>query len=403
MKIFTIMNVNEIKDAVNESMEKNLPEVVEAVVSDKISNFESTTGKEIESMKEELKKFTLSQKKLDTKASEAFVKTAMVDIMKGVVKNGASTDAEFKNIVSATLKTMNEGTDGEGAELVFDQFERDLLRVINDYEVVSAVKLYQLAKGDVINFPKATNGITTAFVGEATDYGTPTEATTSYITINIAKAVTMTSMTEELLDDTMTIPDLYNLIVEFIGESQAEFLEDKILNGTLSATATVEGLLVNADVNNLALAAGNPTVWDITEDDLIDLQALVAKRFKRRTADVKRVMSQYTVSKLMQLRTTDGSRLLPDLTMKGGNIHGYDVVISDKMPVQNAAADVAGSTPIVFGDMKYFTLARRKGVSLERGYRTGDRQADIQSLKSNSRYGWKVTFGEAFAKLTTTA
>lgn len=74
----------------------------------------------------------------------------------------------------------------------------------------------------------------------------------------------------------------------------------------------------------------------------------------------------------------------------GGSLHGIQVTISDVAPVQNAAADVAGTSPIILGDLRQYILARRQGLTLERGYRTGDWQADIQSLKSITRLGGKV-------------
>lgn len=81
----------------------------------------------------------------------------------------------------------------------------------------------------------------TYFTAEEVAY-TASEPATAFISIDIAKMTTLVSMTEELLDDTMTVPDLYDLIVEFVAESQAEFLETQILTGT----GSVKGILVNA-------------------------------------------------------------------------------------------------------------------------------------------------------------
>lgn len=75
---------------------------------------------------------------------------------------------------------------------------------------------------------------------------------------------TLVSMTEELLDDTMTVPDLYDLIVEFVAESQAEFLETQILTGT----GSVKGILVNAGINTVSLAA-TKKLTDVTDDEIV--------------------------------------------------------------------------------------------------------------------------------------
>ena len=388
-----------IEKVVGEALEKSLPEIVDAVTEKKFAQLMEKSNSEIEEIKTELKKFSLAQKTWNATVAKAFKETAMVSIIKDVFQNNVTTENGFNEVAEKHLKAMNEGTSTEGAEFVFDQFESDILRVINDFNVVNSVRLYTLAKGDKIRLPKAVQGITTTFKWEAVDYGNPTKPVTSQIIINIAKATTMTSMTEELLDDTMTTPDLYNLIVEFIGESQAEFLEDKILNGVINEDSTIEGLLVNSDVNEITLPA-TKTVWDIDDDTLVEAIMKIAKKFKRRAWSMKWVMSQYTLGKLMQLKTTDGSFLYPTLREVTPRLWGYEVVVSDKAPVQDATEDVADATSILFGDMRYFILVRRKGLTLERGYRDGDWQADIQSVKSNTRVWGKVSFWEAFVKIT---
>ena len=388
-----------IEKVVGDALEKSLPEIVDAVTEKKFAQLMTKANSEMEEIKTELKKFSLAQKTWNDIVSKAFKETAMVSIIKDVFQNNITTETGFNEVAEKHFKALNEGTATEGQEFVFDQFEKDVLRVINDFNVVNSVKLYTLAKWDKITFPKAVQGITTTFKWEAVDYGTPTKPVTSEIVINIAKATTMTSMTEELLDDTMTTPDLYNLIVEFIGESQAEFLEDKILNGTIGANSTIEWLLVNAQVNEVQLAA-TKRVSDIDDNVLVDAIMKIARKFKRRASSMKWVMSQYTLWKLMQLKTTDGSFLYPTLRETTPRLWGYEVIVSDKAPVQDSTEDVAGATSILFGDLTYFTLVRRKGLTLERGYRTWDWQADIQSVKSNTRVGWKVSFGEAFVKIT---
>ena len=139
-----------------------------------------------------------------------------------------TSEKGFNEVVAKTYAGMSEGTEEAGAELVFDQFEADVLRVLNEYNIVADVRILPLAKGDKVKLPKATNGVTTYYVDE-TVKRTWSKPTTAFVTIDIAKTATLTDMSEELLDDTMTTPDLYNLIVEFIAESQAEFLEKEIL------------------------------------------------------------------------------------------------------------------------------------------------------------------------------
>jgi len=183
--------------------------------------------------------------------------------------------------------------------MVFDQFEADVLRVINTYQIVNDVKILPLAKGDNVSLPKATNGITTYWKDEAKKY-TGSKPATAFVKIDIEKATTMTDLTQELMDDAMTIPDLYNLIVEFIGESQAEFLENEILTGD----DEIEGVFENASINKIFLGSGK-TSADIDDEVLVDVITKAKRKFKRNKSNVKFYMSQYVYGKLKALITTD--------------------------------------------------------------------------------------------------
>lgn len=379
-------------EQITESVEKALPTVVSEAVEAKFAQLSEKSAADIDEIKTELKKYSLAQKQTSV-VKEAFTQTAMVSIMKRVWNENASTEQAFKSIVDSEMKTMNEGTATEGAEMVFDQFERDILKVINTYGVVNSVKMLTLAKGDKVSLPKATNGITTAYVAEQ---GTPTasDAVTGFVTIDIYKAVSLVDMTDELMSDAMTVPDLYNLIVEFIGESQAEFLENEILNGT--GSSAIEGILVNSDINEVVLAAGQKA-GDIDDDTITAIITKALMKYKRRSVNIRWTMSQYVYGKLRQIKTTDGYPLYPELrNMADPRLEGYKVEISDKFPVQNSAADVANAITLLFGDMKYFTLVRRKNLMLERGYYGNNWRDGIQSLKGTARMGGKCTFGEAF-------
>jgi HK97 family phage major capsid protein len=382
-----------LEKVVSEALEKNLPEVVDAVMTKKLSELEAKSASEMEDIKAELKKMNHASKVFTDNGGADFAKkAAVVAIFKDVVNNNVTSEKGFHDTVQNHVKAfMDEGTATNGAELVFDQFEKDVLKVINTYEILQDVRILPLAKGDKVSLPKATNGITTYFTAEGVAY-TGSEAVSAFVTIDIAKATTMTDMTEELLDDTMTVPDLYDLIVEFIGESQAQFLETQILSGT----GAVKGILVNASVNKVQLAA-TKRASDIVDANIVDIITKASKKFKK--TGVKFYTSQYVMGKLMALKTTDGYPLYPSLRGASPMLEGYPVVLSDVGFVQNVAADIAWAVTMAFGDFGYFTLARRKGLTVERGYYGDNWKKDIQSLKSNTRYGGTLTFPEAITVL----
>jgi len=356
------MNPEDIKQ-ITESVEKALPEVVSQAVETKFAQLSEKAFADVAEMKTELKKYSLAQKGTAI-VKKAFTETVMVSIIRKVWNDNIQTEKGFNQVVAAEMKAMNEWNAGAGAELVFDQFSKDILKVINEFAVVNSVRTFSLAKGDKISLPKATNGITTAYVSES---GTPTgsAATTGFITIDIYKAVSLVDMTDELLSDAMTTPDLYNLIVEFIGESQAEFLENEILNGT--GTAAIEGILVNAQVNTIQLTTAGQRASNIDDTVLTNVMTKALMKYKRKASNIKWIMSQYVYGKLRAIKTVDGYPLYPELrNLSNPFLSGYAVIISDKAPCQDVATDIAGATTLIFWDLKYFTLVRRNTLSLER-------------------------------------
>jgi HK97 family phage major capsid protein len=386
--------LQQVNKSITDSIEKSLPEIVETTVSKKIAELESKSAGELEEIKAELKKMNYASKEYQNGGAELAKKSVIVSVFKDVVNQNITTEKGFNEVVSKNVKDfMATDEIGTGAELVFEQFEQDVLRVINEYDIASDVRILPLAKGTKVSLPKATNGITTYFVDEGTSY-TGSEAATSFVVIDIAKAATLTDMTEELLDDTMTVPDLYNLIVEFIGESQAEFLETQILTGT----GSVKGILLNTNVNVVGLGSGN-TADDIDDDAMVAVVTKAARKFKRRRANVKFYLSQYVYGKLKALKTTDGYPLYPELRDANPMLMGYAVVMSDVGFVQDVSEDVDQAPLLLFGDLGYFTMARRKGITIERGYYGDNWKKDIMSVKSNTRYGGTCTFPEALTIL----
>lgn len=392
-------DTSEVK-AVVKAVEKALPSIVGEAVEVKFAQLSEKAFTDVADMKLELKKFSLVQKE-NPSIKKAFTETAMVSIIKSVWNGNVQTEAGFKRVVEAEMKVMNEWTATEGAEMVFDQFEKDILKVINEYPVVASVKILTLAKWDKVSLPKATNGITTAYVAEQW-VPTASDAVTGFVTFNIYKAVSLVDMTDELMNDNMTVPDLYNLIVEFIGESQAEFLENEIINGT--GSSAIEWILVNSDVNEVIMSVAGERATDIDDDYITSVITKCLMKFKRKWSQIKWIMSQYTYGLLRKIKTTDGYPLYPELrNFANPYLEGYAVIISDKMTIQNSAADIATATSLIFGDLKYYTLVRRKNLMLERGYYGNNWRDWIQSLKWTSRFGWGCTFGEALTKLSNAA
>ena len=138
---------------------------------------------------------------------------------------------------------------------------------MKQYNLVNELNIYTI-KGNEFKIPKGVNNIATNWIAEWTAI-TKSKAGSAFVTINTYKAATLVPFTEELLQDNVTTPKYYEMVVKMIGESQGGFLEDQVLNGT--DANKVEWVLVNANVGSAALPATVTTLRGATAAQLDDL------------------------------------------------------------------------------------------------------------------------------------
>lgn len=391
-----------VEKTIVEALEKALPEIVDAVTDRKIAELTAKTVSEMGEIKAELKKIALAGKQT-TEAKTFAGQTAIVNIFKSIAKNGINSEEAFEELANAEVKAafLGETTATEGAEMVFAQFESQIINVMKQYPVVAEVKIYS-TRGKDLSIPKVTNGITTAWVNEGAAIGGSKPAT-AFVSVSVYKAACFVQLSEELREDNMTVPEVYAMLTQLIGESQGAFVEDAILNGD---GTKVDGLFHNASVGVVTGLAGNVKLSDNTAaelDDLLnDLDTKVSMEFQTNPAGLVAIMSQYTFNVLRKAKNaTTGFIQFPELREANPKLLGkYRVIKSHKAPVQNAAADVAGAETIVIGDLsKYFGFVRRRGLTVVSGMSTGDFEGDLVSVKATQRFGGKPTIPEAFAKV----
>jgi HK97 family phage major capsid protein len=391
-------------------MEKEmLVEVVGEAIQKEFGQLNDLSQKnagDIAELKTALEKISLTSKGTDEVVKHLKQQTFIVDLMRKAYSMDVRTEEKFKSLADAEFKAAfaNEGIAGEGAEFVFSQFERNVINVMKEYPVVNEVKIYT-TKGKDLLIPRATNTITTVWVGEGAGY-TKSKPTSAFVTINVHKAACLVPFTDELMADNMTIPDLYEMIVRFIGESQGAFVENAILNGN---GTQVDGLFNNSSVVVVTAPAGNVKFSDNTAaelDDLMnDLDAAVSMEYLKNEGNVIAIMSKYTFNVLRKAKNTVGAYMFPELRDKNPLLLGkYRILLSHKAPVQNSTQDVAGATPIVFGDLRnYYGMVRRSGLAITRGYADGDFENGLESIRAEQRFGGEPTIPEAFAKVKNAA
>ena len=96
-----------LEKVVSEALEKNLPEVVDAVMQKKLSELEAKSASEMEEIKAELKKMNHASKVFtDNGGAEFAKKAAVVAIFKDVVNNNVTSEKGFHDTVERHVKAF---------------------------------------------------------------------------------------------------------------------------------------------------------------------------------------------------------------------------------------------------------------------------------------------------------
>lgn len=386
----------EIIEQMSKVIKEWVPEVVEAVFENKYKENIDNTDKKINDVEKNFKdldekigKIKFAWNSIKSEDNEKKAKSILWKVFKQVADNKQIDEKWFMNILNSEIKTMTEWTAGA---FVFDQFEKDVIRVLNTYSAIKDVKIYNISKWDKLSIPKMENGVVSYYVAEWTWY-TPSDSTTSFITIDISKIWSIINLSEELINDTMTSEDVYTLIIESIGESQGKFIEKEIFNWTWS----IKWILPATGVN--VVRTSSTSVDSIDYQDLINVITASKRKYKKNRSDVKWYMSQYVLAHLQALTTSTWAILFPSLLWDKPTLLWYNVRITDEAFVQDAVSEGNDKDFLLFGDMKYYFIVRRKWLSVENGFYADNWAKDIKSIKSNQRIWWDIAYEEAFTKL----
>lgn len=388
-----------IVKALGENISAEVKKEVEAVV-EKLLGKESDFSKDLKNIEAELEKIkdNFNKKGFDA-ISEENKRDVIVKTFVETNKYKNVSEKQFDEIFEAEMKkidALNTVDVWAWKELIFDQFQKDIIKVMNEFEIIKHLNFITLKSWDKITLPKVTNGITTAYVDQGAKWEL-SQPKFENITINVKKTFSAVNITEEMQDN-MTSTDIYNLIVEFIWESQAQFLENEVLNGDGSNITWISNL-TKAKVVRLS----ENSISSLNDDALIDMQTALASKYKRNWK-VGYIMNEYVLGVLRKMRTADGSRLFPDLNGANPTIDNFPVIISDlAWEIKDKTSDGTDKVVMLFWNLKYFQMVRRKELWAERGYINDNFLKGIETIKANQRFGWAATIEEAFVILKTKA
>lgn len=347
------------------------------VTEKQLQEFQETLEKSIESVEKGLPEVIDAslQKKFDSQIEEkinAAIKAAGLDKanfpgltnaegVKVVKDNSVKFFQALWQNDTAAIKTMTEGIDSSGGFLVPEEVLAEVDRIADENGLMRKLSRVIPMGRDILNMPTLGTKPTVYWPGEA-NAGTSSEAVLKNIKLEAKTAVGLTPVSNELMEDANM--DVVNMLVELFAEQLAGEEDNQGLNGV---GAPFTGILNNSDTNAVTAAAAT-TVAALTVADLVDGNNLpsavlsgsvwvfhrnVWAGIKKNQEDSQSLIA-FNSTNIMSMKTEAGA-LIP-----AGFLLGYPVYLSDKMPSAPATGEAYG----IFGNFKKFYFGNRKKVSV---------------------------------------
>ena len=316
------------------------------------------------------------QEKLDAMAREMEAPlmaplTAKPEAVKKDQKIGTASDAyrdAFWNQVRSRnglpyeiRNALSEGVDSEGGYLVPDEFERTLVQALEEDNVIRAHAHVFTTSNGVHKIPVvATKGVAN-WIDEGQAYG-ESDDVFAQEQIDAHKVGTLIKVSEELLDDSAF--DLQSYISKEFTRRIGAKEEEAFLIGDGSKKPT--GILHATAGAQVGVTAAGAAA--ITADELIDLYYSLKSPYRKNAIWV---LNDGSIRAIRKLKDLSGQYLWQPGLRQGepDMLLGKPLYTSAYMP--NIAA---GAKTILFGDLSYYWIGDRKGITFKR---LNERYADF--------------------------
>ena len=301
-------------------------------------------------------------------------------------KTGRASDAyteafwkQARNNTSYDIRNaLQVGVDTEGGYLCPDTFENQLVTGLTAKNVVRGLAHVISTSSGQHKIPVVANRGTASWVEEE---GPIPEGDDTFGQqyIGAHKVGTLIKVAEELLNDSAFDLEAY-FVAEFarrIGNKE----EEAFLNGDGAGKPT--GILNDAEVGVTAASA-----TAITADELIDLFYSLPAPYR---ANAVWVMNDSTMRYICKLKDTAGQFLWQKALHEGE----HETLLGKPIYHSPFAPEVAaGAKPILFGDLSYYWIGDRKGITFRR---LNERYADTGQVGflASKRLDGKLILPEA--------
>lgn len=267
------------------------------------------------------------------------------------VKTGRASD-EYKAAMLGALRSnfrnvsnvLQEGVDADGGYLVPEEYDRRLIDVLEEENILRALGTKLTTAGDhKINVAATKPAASWIEEGQELTWG---DSTFSQILLDAHKLHVAIKVTEELLYDNAF--GLENYIITQFGKALANAEEDAFLNGDGKGKPT--GIFAKTGGGNVTAEAAA-----FTGDELINLVYTLKRPYRKKAAFI---MNDKNLAVLRKLKDANDQYLWQP-SLKDGEperLLGYPVYTSAYAP-----ADA-----IAFGDFSYYNIGDRGSRSFKK-------------------------------------
>jgi HK97 family phage major capsid protein len=285
-----------------------------------------------------------SPEKQDTRtgrASDAYKKAFW-----NITRHKDSMTPELRN-------TLQEGVDSEGGYLVPDEFENTLVTGLNENTVIRAHAKVITTSGGLHKIPVVASHGSAAWIDEGGAY-TESDEEFGQVQLDAHKVGTIIKVSEELLADSAF--DLEGYIRSEFTRRIGDKEEEAFLSGNGSSKPT--GILNATGGGEVGVTTASPTA--ITADELIDLFYSLKAPYRKNAVWV---LNDSTVKAIRKLKDSTGNYLLQP-ALKDGEV---STILGRPYFTSAYAPEIAaGAKTVIFGDLSYYWIGDRKGITFKR-------------------------------------
>lgn len=266
------------------------------------------------------------------RASEAY-KTAMLDALR----------SEFRRVSDV----LQEGTDENGGYLVPEEYDRRLIDVLDEENIMRGLATKITTSGEhKINIAATKPAAAWIEEGGAIQF---TDATFGQKLMDAHKLHVAIKITDELLYDNAF--NLENYIITQFGKAMANAEEDAFLNG--DGKGKPKGMLVDAETGVTTSTAS------ISSDDIIDLIYSLKRPYRKNASFM---MNDTTIAAIRKLKDNNNNYIWQPAYQAGepDRLLGYTLHTSAFFPEK-----AAGKIALAFGDYSYYNIGDRGSRSLQ--------------------------------------